>query len=502
MSMGGFFSSKKQDSGILPYARQTAVFVAVITLVVASVFIGGAINTAHAGSNNGNSLSLYENPITGEVFLKPGSGRSKLSKHITKKLFGIKKAVSNAVPAWTKHVKLGTTIWIGYGYYNNTGFSQDLQLEENRPGPGNNNYNAFNVNRGYINFVFRKNKKWFLRVTPNIHRGQDGSAFIRLKYAYLQFNKIYDANGLTMNLKVGQTTTPLIAWEDGLLGYHFTERTPYGFLGVTSTQPGISITGRYKTDGRVYMAYNAGFFNSGGWHNNEEAEQKSPQIRLDIYPFGADSKLNGIGISGYYAWAQQNTFFPAGENHPTARAAAILHYKTPDSVIVLQYDYAINQLGGFGNINNSKGSWCGIGANTSSPGVYGCNLSGASLPFNPSKLGTSPHNTEHGLDAFGYYNIPNSKFGLFGLIQRYYYSTPQTDSANFKYGNPYDFQRVVAGIGYHFNKHITFAIDEQNYRFLNAKDYRDLPSTSPMYINYGQWMGDTNAILVQVRIAF
>lgn len=478
--------------------------IALLAVSIAIIFTGSAVKAAYAVSSNGSGsiVSLYENPLTGEIFLKPGKGRVGVGKNISSKLFGTVKTVSSAVPAWTKHVKLGTTIWIGYGYYNNTGFSQDLQLEENRPAAGNNNYNAFNVNRGYINFIYHDNEKWFLRVTPNIHRGQDGSAFIRLKYAYLQFNNIYNANGLTVNLKIGQTTTPLIAWEDHLLGYHFAERTPYGFLGVTSTQPGISFTGQYKNGGRVYMAYNAGFFNSGGWHNNEEADQKSPQVRVDIYPLGANSKLDGIGISGYYAWAQQNTFFSVNKNHPTARVAAILHYKTPNSVIVLQYDYALNQLGSFGNINTSSGSWCGIGADTSTPNVYGCNPQGASLPFNPSKLGTSPHNTEHGLDLFGYYNIPNSKFGFFGLFQRYYYSTPKADAANFKYGNPYNFQRVIAGIGYRFNKHITFAIDEQNYQFINAKDYRDLPSASAGYRNYGQWMGDTNAIFIQARIAF
>ncbi len=492
--MEGFVSSRKRGFAII----------ALLAVSIALIFMSVAHRAVYAASINGSGskVSFYENPVTGEVFLKPGNGRVSVNKDVAKELFGNKKIVPSAIPAWTKHVKLGTTIWIGYGYYNNAGFSQDLQLEENRPATNNNNYNSFNVNRGYINFIYHENKKWFLRVTPNIHRGQDGSAYIRLKYAYLQFNNIYDANGLTMSLKIGQTTTPLIAWEDHLLGYHFAERTPYGFLGVTSTQPGISLTGQYKAGGRIYAVYNTGFFNSGGWHNNEEADQKSPQVRVDIYPFGVNSKLDGIGISGYYAWAQQNAFSSANANHPTTRTAALLHYKTPRSMIVLQYDYALNQLGSFGNINTSSGSWCGIGANTSTPNAYSCNLSGASLPFNPSKLGASPHNTEHGFDVFGYYNVPNSKIGFFGLVQRYYYSTPPVDVSNFKYGNPYDFQRVVAGIGYRINKHITFAIDEQNYQFIHAKNYRDLPSTSAGYRNYGQWMGDTNAILFQARIAF
>lgn len=474
---------------------------AVFSLIAVICFAFGLL-TPSASFASGK-VSLYENPNTGEVFLTPAPGRVKVSQDTTQKLFGIKKAVSKSIPSWTKHVKLGTTVWLGYGYYNNTGFSQDLQLEENRPGPGNNNYDAFNVNRGYINFIWSQNKSWFLRVTPNILKSSNstlgGSDYLRLKYAYLQFNNVYDANGLSMNLKFGQTTTPLIAWEDNLLGYHFTERTPYGFTGVTSTQPGISFTGKYNSGGKTYIVYNLGLFNSGGWHDNEQVDTKSPQARIDFYPFGTDSKINGLGISGYYAWSQSNSFFNTQSDHPTVRTAALLHYKTPNSIIVLEYDYAINNLASFGNIDTSSGSICGIPSSGGvATGSYSCSIT--SIPFNPSQLGTSPHNTEHGLDAFGYYNFPHSKFGIFGLIQRYYYSTPGTMS--FEFGNPFDFQRGVIGIGYHLNKHIILAIDEQNYQFLHAKDYRDLASSSSGYLKYGQWMGDTNGIFVQARIGF
>jgi hypothetical protein len=124
------------------------------------------------------------------------------------------------------------------------------------------------------------------------------------------------------------------------------------------------------------------------------------------------------------------------------------------------------------------------------------------------KLIASQHNTEHGYDAFGYYNIPNSKFGVFGLIQRFYYSDPSAASwvtiggTNISSGNPYDFQRGVVGVAYHLNSHITLTADWQNYQFLYAKDYRDLPVTSPEYLDYGQWMGQTNAYFLQARIAF
>ncbi|MCL4497808.1 MAG: hypothetical protein M1412_08210 [Deltaproteobacteria bacterium] len=488
--------------------------VMVLSLAVMQVKVSYAAGQSggSAVSNGSNgSVNLYENPATGEVFLKPGKGRVKVGKNVTRELFVVKKAPSTGLPAWTKHITLGALVYMGYGYYNNTGFAGPLQLEENPPATNNNGYNAFNVNRAYLIFIYHPNNKWFLKLTPNIYKSSNnsstfGSQYFRLKYAFIQFNRIIDSNGFTINLKAGQFPTPMIAWEDGLLGYHFAERTPWGFLGVTSTQAGLGISGKFRANGKIYMAYNAGFFNSAAFHANEDVAQKSPQARISFYPFGADSNLDGLGISGYYAWSESNNFEGITDNnYPTTRVSAILDYKTPQGLIALQYDWAKNQNYGFAN-SNDGGSWCG----TSNTGLYYCNPAGASYPFSPSigAVGNTlpSQNTEHGIDAFGYYNIGNTKFSVFGLIQRWYIETPPSLGGAMPYGNPYNFQRGVLGIGYHLNSHITLAIDNQNYQFLNAKDYRSGNPANTVYqnafIKYGQWMGGTNAIFVQARIAF
>ncbi len=514
-----------------------AIIFAMAIAVFGFVFMGISPARSYAGG-----ATLYENTATGEVFLTPGPGRVKVGQSVVNQLLkpntkktteqinnlkatekklevSLKTVKGETLPAWTKNVSLGALVYMGYGYYNNTGFSGPLQLEENPPATGNNNYDAFNVNRAYLIFLYHEDN-WFLKITPNIYKTSNnsttfGNEYFRLKYAFLQFNHIYDANGFTVNLKLGQFTTPMVAWEDGLLGYHMAERTPWGFLGVTSTQAGIGVSGKFRANGKIYLAYNAGIFNGAAFHANEDVDQKSPQVRVSLYPFGADSQLNGLGISGYYAWAQANNFYGGTglvtTDNPSARASAILDYKTPQGLIALEYDYAINQVGGFAN-STDAGSWCGV--NSSS--VYGCNNAGASYPFNVSADSLAiaeQHNTEHGIDAFGYYNIPNSKFGVFGLIQRYYYSTPPASAlatagfATMPYGNPYNFQRGVIGVAYRLNSHITFTVDEQNYQFLNAKDYRDYSLTTgegknDLYTNYGQYMGDTNAYFMQVRIAF
>ena len=504
-------------------------FIFATAAVLALVFAFSGAGKAYA-----SGAALYENPNTGEIFLKPGPGRVKVGQSVINQLLkpnakktteqiknlkttekkletSLKTVKSQTLPAWTKHVSLGALIYMGYGYYTQTGLTEgSLQLQENPPATGNNGYNAFNVNRAYLIFLYHQDN-WFLKVTPNINKSDNsaysggstgGNEYFRLKYAFLQFNHVYDANGLTVNLKAGQFPTPMVAWEDGLLGYHVAERTPWGFLNVTSTQAGLGVSGKYRSNGKVYLAYNAGFFDNAAFHANETVDQKSPQARLTIYPLGADSGLNGLSISGYYAWAEDNSSFGdaaigPNTNSPETRVSAVLDYKTPNANIALQYDYAINHVvePGAGESGDND-SYCGIESD-----VYGCYTSSTMPPITSLYDG---HNVEHGYDAFGYYNIPNTRFGVFGLIQRYYYEATNynTNGDSLTGGNPFDFQRSVAGVAYRLNKHVTLTADWQNYQFLNASNYRSLASTSSQYLDYGQWMGQTNAFFMQARIAF
>ncbi len=531
--MNTFSRIEKHRLNRLGLNQKTVFYILVFGFFAVLSFALLQVKTSYASGQpalTGGNVNLYENPATGEVFLKSGAGRIKIGKKMTDKLFKTQSAKSSLIPSmpsWLKNIQLHALIYMGYGYFTNTGFSGQMQLEEEPPATGNNGYNAFNVNRGYLIFIYQPNKNWFLKITPNIVKTSNsgitgGSEFYRLKYAFVQFNHVYNANGLTTNIKAGQFPTPMVAWEDGLLGYHFVERTPWGFLGVTSTQAGLGVSGKFRNDGKIYLAYNAGIFNNAAFHNSEEADQKSPQVRLSYYPFGAASNLNGLGVSGYYSWGMNDGSFEpsvsdaSSSNLPVTRASLILNYKTDRYNIVLQYDYARNltyPLGGgpasFGNSEDAGSACSPIGVYSTSEPNTTCNSNG-SLPFNvglPSSVtGAISNNTEHGVDAFGYYNITN-KIGVFGLIQDWFmqpnagFSYASNGTSNV-YESPYNFQRLVIGVGYKLNNNIQLALDDQNFRFLNDSAYRNAPETSPAYINYGQWMGDTNAIFLNARIAF
>ncbi|MGC8555241.1 MAG: hypothetical protein ACP5NA_07140, partial [Candidatus Acidulodesulfobacterium sp.] len=166
-------------------------FVLALTAALALVFAFSWAGTAYA-----SAAALYENPNTGEIFLTPGPGRVKVGQSIINQLLkpnaakttkqinnlkatekkleaSLKTVKGQTLPAWTKNVSLGALIYMGYGYYTQTGLTEgSLQLQENPPATGNNGYNAFNVNRAYLIFLYHQDN-WFLKITPNINKSDN-----------------------------------------------------------------------------------------------------------------------------------------------------------------------------------------------------------------------------------------------------------------------------------------------------------------------------------------
>ena len=105
---------------------------------------------------------------------------------------------------------LGAVFFGDYRFYTNTGFQPQEMTQLTNPGPGNNNYNSFDITRTYLNFFFFPTKDWTLRITPNMYKtigssnvkiGQttgfgsnlDGNLGVRMKYANLAYSGLWDA---------------------------------------------------------------------------------------------------------------------------------------------------------------------------------------------------------------------------------------------------------------------------------------------------------------------
>ena len=56
---------------------------------------------------------------------------------------------------WYKKISIGTLVYAYYGYWSHTGFGpQFMDANMQWPGPGNNSFNEFAINRTYLDFKF------------------------------------------------------------------------------------------------------------------------------------------------------------------------------------------------------------------------------------------------------------------------------------------------------------------------------------------------------------
>jgi uncharacterized coiled-coil protein SlyX len=383
-------------------------------------------------------------------------------------------SASDSIVLANGKIKLGAVAYADWGIYPQTGFGPVfLDTPHTYPGPGNDGYNAFNLNRTYINILYSPTDWVTFRITPDIYRdvnsagGQklgttsgvgatsNGSLNFRLKYGYAEFTKIFSGAFKEDNFRAGQQTNPLIDWEEGLYGYRFVSLVPWNFISLSSTYTGVSLNGPIKgSNGKQYLDYQIGVFNNSNFHQYELAETKTVMARASFYPMGTSSKYQGVGLTGFIDYGYNNAAPDTNSQTPVVRAAALVHYQSPHNggQIAFEYDYGRNAF--------STGNLFGGSAPLDLVGLGTTQYAGMSKLASAILAGRSTK--QQSFDVFGHINIPNSKVALFGLYQ---FFQPNTNIPD----DPLDFHRLVAGISYRVNKNVRLAIDSQDVLYKHSQ---------------------------------
>jgi hypothetical protein len=363
-------------------------------------------------------------------------------------------------------VKIGGLFYGDWAYYTNTGFGPQFLTQLNQDGPGNNGFNSFDVTRTYLNIFYTPTEAVTLRITPNIYRQVDGSSAMangkgsgiasssngnlgfRLKYAYVDFNTVFKNSEAFKKDKitVGQTTNPLVDWEEGLYNYRFVNLTPWNYLSLSSTYTGAVIKGPIEFNGKEYLDYHLGVFNTASFHAIETNDKKQVMGRLTWYPMGTTSDRTGFGLTAFEDYGY-NTKTPDAISTPLNRLALLAHYQTHSKnyLIAAEYDLGHNAFS-TGNMFSGAGPGDLIGLG---PTPY------ATFSSLASALLGGVHTKQQGFDVFGHARLGHSPVSVFGM---YEYFQP---NANLTVTNPLDFQRNIIGLSVDVNKHFTLAFDDQ-----------------------------------------
>lgn len=544
--------------------------------IIAVVGIAMVGTQRAAAQDSSGGVKLWVDQRTGQVFVRPGKGRVPLSlstadsaaieQQVEQKIEAktndqiraqvqqsaaqlqeqnqvLAQQVTEMQPAWKSYMddfhdkfRIGTLFYGDYRFYTNTGFQPQELTQLTNLGPGNNDYNSFDITRTYLNFFFFPTKDWELRITPNMYKtigssndkvGQttgfgsnlDGDLGVRIKYASLTYSGLFDQIPMLKGdtIALGEIPNPLVDWEEQLYGFRYVNLTPWNYLSLSSTQVGVSMQGPVKFGEKTYIDYGIGAYDNASFHAFEQTDTKQFMVRGTLYPFGADWRFQGLGLTGFYNYGYGNTA-PDTENLPATlkgpnahiqRIAALLHYTAYNWGVAGEFDsgsnafQASNLWSGAGPADafgfptgkaitsgTFAGNTCGNGTTTIVKGkivqpcypllnTYGPQANAQTAILNNGQA------QQIGADFFGHFHIPETPVTLFGMFE---WLSPNTQFSN----NPLDFYRWIFGISYQYNEYVRFAIDSQNLSYYHSQQSIPISELKPFgYVPGGTYNGQT-----------
>jgi len=499
---------------------------------------------AFAQAPSPRGITLYEDVKTGALYRKPGRGRVPVTlgfdeppppaaverqvqevkksndelrteflanqQMLVKENTDLKERVAKIEPAWADYLnsfrnryRVGALVYTSYKMYTHTGFGP-AQFDNNQwPGPGNNLYNTFDIDRAYLNFYFYPSPDWTMRITPDVYKtygtatptanshissvssNLTGDLSYRLKYASLQYNRLLDWAGDASkgaSIEAGAISNPFIAWEEHLGTFRYVTSVPWNYLGLSSAQLGVAINGPIQHNELTYADYGVGAFTNAKYYQFEQTNTKQFMGRLSVYPFGSAWDTQGLGLTGFYNYGYNNTSPDNGSintgfgpnpsafghvaNAHLTRWAALLHYTAEQWGIVGEYDQGHNSFPG-ANLFTGNGPSVFF-----TPPASASTSGGTSSPYTvpyynfsaltAALLGNS-RTVQQGFDIFGHLHIPETPFRLIGLFQWF--------EPNSKVNrDPLDFYRYMVGVEWQINEFVRLAVDTQNLNFYHGQE--------------------------------
>lgn len=264
---------------------------------------------------------------------------------------GVSSAQTTPDPANTNtanegRVTFGVVSFLQYGY----------ELHER------DNYNAFDVTRGYLDITGRLSDRMKVRFTtdvrPTTDASLDANLTARLEYAYLE--AAWTPNRLFL---FGMQPTPWLTFEESIDRYRV--QGPM-FVEREDLIPGPSDLGAALVYQRKSFEVHGGIYNGEGQGRAEIDKFKSVQGRVTATVYSMNAGESRVRLSGFYSYGWY------AEDRPRNVGIAMASFESKHVVATGQYMSATDNpfvvtdverqgLSAFGEVRMGKTGWAGLG---------------------------------------------------------------------------------------------------------------------------------------------
>jgi hypothetical protein len=155
--------------------------------------------------------------------------------------------------------------------------------------------NNFDVTRAYVNVTGTLGQHVGMRVTSDLHRVEDGSLDLRLKYAYATWTP----SGGPVTLKLGQMQTPWVDYEETVWDYRMQGTTVLDRAGyLTSSDFGVGADGSWGGDA---VTAQAGLYNGEGYNKapGDRRKDVAGRVSVRLLQTDDDSRTGGVRLAAF-----------------------------------------------------------------------------------------------------------------------------------------------------------------------------------------------------------
>lgn len=155
--------------------------------------------------------------------------------------------------------------------------------------------NNFDVTRAYVTVTGTLGHHVGMRVTSDIHRVDDGSLDLRLKYAYATWAPA----GGPVTLKLGQMQTPWLDYEETVWDYRMQGTTVLDRAGyLSSSDFGIGADGTWNDDA---VTAQIGLYNGEGYNHapGDRRKDVAGRVSVRVLPTDDESRTGGLRLAAF-----------------------------------------------------------------------------------------------------------------------------------------------------------------------------------------------------------
>jgi len=194
---------------------------------------------------------------------------------------------------------------------------QDHTDSATRANNGGQNFNKFEIERVYLNFVMPAGDRATIRATTDIFQNAAAGTYyggwtVRLKYAWLQYdlNKPKGGNAWSAFAKIGMLTTPIIDYEESYWPRWIAQTAPDRNALFPSSDLGIGA--QLALPNKMGLVYGT-VTNGSGYSAAETDRFKDEAVRFSLTPWGKHAgALSTLSISPWIWKGEKGSKFAAG----------------------------------------------------------------------------------------------------------------------------------------------------------------------------------------------